>query len=70
MVIAAFNEARHGTIADTVRATRRVFPNIVVVDDGSQDDTGELAWREGAHVCRHPVNLGQGAALATGSATL
>ena len=66
MVIAAFNEARHGTIADTVRSTRRVFPNIVVVDDGSQDDTGELAWCEGAHVCRHPVNLGQGAALATG----
>jgi glycosyltransferase involved in cell wall biosynthesis len=66
MVIPAFNEARHGTIADVVRAARCVFPNIVVVDDASQDSTGELALREGAHVCRHPVNLGQGAALATG----
>jgi glycosyltransferase involved in cell wall biosynthesis len=66
MVIPAFNEAQHETIAATVRSARRVFPSIVVVDDCSQDGTGELALREGAHVCRHPVNLGQGAALVTG----
>jgi Glycosyl transferase family 2 len=66
MVIPAFNEARHETIAVTVRSARRVFPNIVVVDDCSEDGTDELALREGAHVCRHPVNLGQGAALMTG----
>lgn len=66
MVIPAFNEAQYETIAATVRSARRVFSNIVVVDDCSRDGTGELALREGAHVCCHPVNLGQGAALATG----
>lgn len=66
MVVPAFNEAQQGRIAATVRSARCVFPNIVVVDDCSYDETGELALHEGAHVCRHPVNLGQGAALATG----
>jgi glycosyltransferase involved in cell wall biosynthesis len=36
------------------------------VDDGSDDDTGDIALRAGAHVVRHPVNLGQGAAIQTG----
>lgn len=66
IVIPAFNEAGDETIARTVRSAQSVFPNIVVVDDCSKDGTDELALREGAHVCRHPVNLGQGAALMTG----
>jgi glycosyltransferase involved in cell wall biosynthesis len=41
------------------------FP-IVLVDDGSTDATAEVAERAGAVVVRHPVNLGQGAALQTG----
>ena len=32
----------------------------------ARDDTGDLALRAGAHVVRHPVNLGQGAAIQTG----
>jgi len=36
------------------------------VDDGSRDETGDAALRAGAHVVRHPVNLGQGAAIQTG----
>ena len=39
---------------------------MVCVDDGSRDDTGDAALRAGAHVVRHPVNLGQGAAIQTG----
>jgi polyprenyl-phospho-N-acetylgalactosaminyl synthase len=39
---------------------------VVCVDDGSRDDTDEAALRAGAHVVRHPVNLGQGAAIQTG----
>ncbi len=39
---------------------------VVVVDDGSSDDTGERALAAGAYVIRHAVNLGQGAALQTG----
>ena len=39
---------------------------MVCVDDGSRDETGDAALRAGAHVVRHPVNLGQGAAIQTG----
>ncbi len=39
---------------------------MVCVDDGSRDETGDVALRAGAHVVRHPVNLGQGAAIQTG----
>ena len=60
----AFNEA--GVIGDVIAALRSVFANVVCVDDGSPDDTGDIALRAGAHLVRHPVNLGQGAAIQTG----
>lgn len=64
IVIAAYNEAK--VIEPVVREVLRQRRNVVVVDDCSRDDTGRLAARAGAHVLRHPVNLGQGAALQTG----
>ncbi|HEV7422242.1 MAG TPA: glycosyltransferase family 2 protein [Mycobacterium sp.] len=64
IVVPAFNEA--SVIADVIADVRSVFGNVVCVDDGSRDDTGERALRAGAHVVRHPVNLGQGAAIQTG----
>ncbi|MDX1878514.1 glycosyltransferase family 2 protein [Mycolicibacterium sp. 141076] len=64
IVIPAYNEA--SVIADVVTDVRAVFPNVVVVDDGGRDDTGDRAFAAGAHVVRHPVNLGQGAAIQTG----
>jgi glycosyltransferase involved in cell wall biosynthesis len=39
---------------------------VVCVDDGSSDDSAEVARRAGARVLRHAVNLGQGGALQTG----
>ena len=45
---------------------RSVFDHVVCVDDGSTDGTGEIARRAGAHLVRHPINLGQGAAIQTG----
>ena len=39
---------------------------IIVVDDGSSDGTGDLAQQAGARVHRHPVNRGYGAAVKTG----
>jgi glycosyltransferase involved in cell wall biosynthesis len=39
---------------------------IIVVDDGSSDQTAEVARAQGARVFRHVVNLGKGAALTTG----
>jgi polyprenyl-phospho-N-acetylgalactosaminyl synthase len=64
LVIPAYNEAR--VIAETLRTAQAWFRNIVVVDDCSGDATGTLALQAGAHVLRHPINLGQGAALQTG----
>jgi polyprenyl-phospho-N-acetylgalactosaminyl synthase len=64
IVVPAFNEA--GMIGEVIADLRSVFSNVVCVDDGSGDDTGEVALRAGAHVVRHPVNLGQGAAIQTG----
>jgi glycosyltransferase involved in cell wall biosynthesis len=64
IVIPAFHEAT--VISDVVADVRSVYDNVIVVDDGSRDDTAERAWRAGAHVVRHPVNLGQGAAIQTG----
>ena len=64
IVVPAFNEA--SVIGDVIADVRSVFDHIVCVDDGSKDDTGDIALRAGAHVVRHPVNLGQGAAIQTG----
>jgi polyprenyl-phospho-N-acetylgalactosaminyl synthase len=64
IVVPAFNEA--GVIGDVIADLRSIFQNVVCVDDGSRDDTGETALRAGATLVRHPVNLGQGAAIQTG----
>jgi glycosyltransferase involved in cell wall biosynthesis len=64
VVVPTYNEgAMVGTV---VRELREVFPHVVCVDDGSRDDSAEAARTAGATVLRHPVNLGQGAALQTG----
>jgi glycosyltransferase involved in cell wall biosynthesis len=64
LVIPAFDEA--AVIGDVVALARTRCPNVVVVDDCSRDATAAAALAAGAHVLRHPVNLGQGAALQTG----
>jgi polyprenyl-phospho-N-acetylgalactosaminyl synthase len=64
IVVPAFNEA--GVIGGVIADVRSVFDHVVCVDDGSIDGTGEIALRAGAHLVRHPVNLGQGAAIQTG----
>ena len=64
VVIPAFNEA--SVIADVVAGVRTFFPRVLVVDDASSDDTAAVARAAGAYTARHPLNLGQGAALQTG----
>ncbi len=64
IVVPAFNEA--AIIGEVIADARSVFDNLVCVDDGSTDGTGEIARRAGAHLVRHPINLGQGAAIQTG----
>jgi glycosyltransferase involved in cell wall biosynthesis len=53
------------TIAAVVRRTLALGAEIVVVDDGSADRTGEVARACGVTVLTHPVNLGKGRALKT-----
>lgn len=66
LVIPAFNERRSiGTVVDRVRATGLDL-DVLVVNDGSRDETAELARAHGATVVSHPFNLGYGAALQTG----
>lgn len=64
IVIAAYNEGE--TIAEVLAGLAGNGCSVVVVDDGSRDETWQLALESGAHVVRHPINLGQGAALQTG----
>ena len=64
IVIPAFNE--QSTIQQVVSGLSRFCGNIAVVDDCSSDLTAIRARAAGAHVLRHPINLGQGASLQTG----
>lgn len=64
VVIAAYNEEKK--IAETINDLRRVFTRIIVVDDGSVDQTASIAEKLGVTILRHPINLGQGAAIQTG----
>jgi glycosyltransferase involved in cell wall biosynthesis len=66
VAIAAYNEA--SVIARVISSLSGCGYNIVVVDDGSRDATHDIALANGAVTIRHPVNLGQGAALQTGIA--
>jgi glycosyltransferase involved in cell wall biosynthesis len=63
-VVPAFNESK--MIASIVRDLKNEVDRVVVVDDGSTDNTGKLAKSEGAVVLQHFLNRGQGAALQTG----
>jgi len=63
-LIPAYRNA--ATVGDVVRRARPHVDEVVVVDDGSGDATGDEARRAGAHVVAHAFNRGKGAALATG----
>jgi glycosyltransferase involved in cell wall biosynthesis len=67
-LIPAYNEERF--IASVVLKTRRYVDEVLVVDDGSQDATAELAQEAGATVLYHSENQGKGAALNTGFAAV
>jgi len=66
LILPAYDEAERlpGLLAEL----RRTLPGLelLVIDDGSRDGTAAAAARAGAHVVRHPFNLGYGAALQTG----
>ena len=67
IVIPAKNEA--GAIAKVVAGARELYPDaeVIVVDDGSSDDTAKVAEEAGAKVIQHPESLGNGAAVKAGA---
>jgi len=54
------------SIAAVIPAVKSFLPNVLVVDDGSTDGTGDVAREAGATVLRHHQALGKGTALRTG----
>jgi len=64
VVVAAYNEA--AVIENTVREVLAAYSRVVVVDDGSTDDTSSVVSGLPVHIIRHSINRGQGAALQTG----
>lgn len=63
ILVPAYNEARF--IGDVVKGALKYGP-VVVIDDGSSDETGAVAALAGAKVIAHAVNRGKGKALDTG----
>lgn len=63
-LIPCYQEAEH--IGDVVKRVRKHLQQVVVVDDGSTDDTCARAAEAGAEVILHPKNAGKGAAIKTG----
>lgn len=65
VVIPAYNEQKR--IRKVINAVRKSRADeVIVVDDGSEDRTYDIAKSAGAKVFRHPVNMGKGAAMHTG----
>src|SRR5438876_2461034 len=61
VAIPAFNEGP--TIGSVVLKARQFATEVIVIDDGSADDTAETAALAGAHVIQHARNLGKGLAI-------
>jgi len=66
IIIPAYNEAQ--VIGDVIRKIMDLYPDfeIIVINDGSSDDTGTVASDAGAIVYSHPYNIGNGAAIKSG----
>jgi glycosyltransferase involved in cell wall biosynthesis len=66
IIVPAWNES--GSIRDVVQEIRGELPgtDVLVVDDGSRDDTSDMARQAGAIVTRLPYNLGVGGAMRLG----
>jgi glycosyltransferase involved in cell wall biosynthesis len=66
IIIPVYNEA--DTIGDLVQQIRSLYPDaeVIVINDGSSDDSAAVASNAGAFVYSHPYNMGNGAAIKSG----
>ena len=63
-ILPAYNEEL--CISSIILGSKKYVDRIIVVDDGSKDNTAEIAGLAGAEVIKHSCNMGKGAALKTG----
>jgi hypothetical protein len=61
--IPAFNSGK--SLGRVINMTKKYVDEVIVVDDGSVDDTEAVAIEEGAKIIKHSINLGYGAAIAS-----
>jgi len=64
VIIPAYNEGSR--IGEVIQGVKKYTKNIIVVDDGSGDNTSKVAKKSEVRVLRHRINLGKGAAMKTG----
>ena len=64
VLLPSYNEEKH--IDRLIKRIKNYVTDVIVVDDGSSDRTGEIASMEGAFVIRHNTNKGKGASLRDG----
>ncbi len=63
-IIPAYNE--EDALANVINNTLQYVDKVIVVNDGSKDNTAEVAENAGAELINHPTNLGKGEALKSG----
>jgi glycosyltransferase involved in cell wall biosynthesis len=61
--IPAYNEAKY--IGQVIRQTKKYVHQVIVVDDGSTDETAQVAKTAGATVVKHKINMGKGVSINT-----
>jgi len=67
VVLPVFNEAQNlGRLLDRLQSLELPDSEVIVVDDGSTDGSGEIAEKRGVRLVRHPYNIGNGAAIKSG----
>lgn len=64
VIIPVYNEGQ--VIESVVKEVKKIFNNVVCVDDSSVDDSANKIIAGGGMLVRHPINMGQGGALQTG----
>lgn len=64
VVIPAYNESKY--LSKVLKKVTRFWPSVIVVNDGSADNTESIAKKYTPHVLSHKINLGKGAAMKTG----
>ncbi len=57
-IIPAYNEERRGKIYSVIKSTKKYADKVIVIDDGSTDNTSKIAKRAGAKVIRYKINQG------------